>query len=41
MAVMYGHMAYMQDNDGFEYEYSTTDLDDALALRNTKTIKEY
>ena len=31
----------MQDYDGFEYEYSTTDLDDALALRNTKTIKEY
>lgn len=31
----------MQDNNGFEYEYSTTDLDDALTLRNTKTIKEY
>lgn len=31
----------MQDNDGFEYKYSTTDLDDALKLRNTKTIHEY
>lgn len=31
----------MQDNDGFEYKYSTTDLDDALKLRDTKTIHEY
>ena len=31
----------MQDNDGFEYKYSATDLDNALRLRNTKTIHEY
>lgn len=31
----------VNDHNGFEYEYSTTDLDNALALRNTKTIEEY
>lgn len=31
----------MQDNDGFEYEYSTTNLTSALALRNSKTIRDY
>ena len=31
----------MQDNDGFEYEFVTTNLDDALALRNKKTIIDY
>lgn len=31
----------MQDNDGFEYDYYTTDLSDALLLRNSKTIVDY
>ena len=31
----------MQDNDGFEYEYTTTDLAKALELRASKTIHEY
>lgn len=31
----------MQDNDGFEYKYSTTDLSDALSLKNEKTVKDY
>jgi len=31
----------MQDNDGFEYEYSTTDLTSALEIRNSKTINDY
>lgn len=29
------------DNDGFEWTYMTTDLDDALALRNKKAIYDY
>lgn len=31
----------MVDQNGFDWEYSTTDLDDALALRATKDIKDY
>ena len=31
----------MVDQNGFDYKYSTTDLDDALSLRATKTIKDY
>lgn len=31
----------MVDQNGFEYEYSTTDLNDALALRDTKDITDY
>lgn len=31
----------MVDQNGFDYKYSTTDLDDALSLRDTKTIKDY
>lgn len=31
----------MQDNDGFEYEYTTTDLTNALELRDGKTILDY
>lgn len=31
----------VNDHNGFANEFTTTDLDDALALRNTKTIKEY
>ena len=31
----------MVDQNGFELEYSTTDLDDALALRDTKNVKDY
>lgn len=31
----------MVDQNGFDFEYSTTDLDDALALRDTKNIKDY
>lgn len=31
----------VNDHNGFATEFTTTDLDDALALRNTKTIKEY
>lgn len=29
------------DNDGFDYQYSTTDLESALQLRSTKTIRDY
>lgn len=31
----------MQDEDGFEWDYYYTDLEDALALRDTKTIIDY
>jgi len=31
----------MIDNDGFDYKYTTTDLDDALSLRNEKSIIDY
>lgn len=31
----------MVDQNGFDWEYSTTDLNDALSLRETKTIKDY
>lgn len=31
----------MQDNNGFEYEYTTTDLTKALELRDGKTIRDY
>ncbi len=31
----------MVDQNGFEYEYSGTNLEQALALRATKTIKDY
>lgn len=31
----------MVDQNGFEFEYTTTSLDDAINIRNTKTIKEY
>ena len=31
----------MVDQNGFDWEYSTTDLDDALGIRDTKTIKDY
>lgn len=31
----------MVDQNGFAWEYSTTDLDDALAIRATKNIKDY
>lgn len=31
----------MQDEIGFEYDYSTTNLKDALKLRDSKTIKDY
>lgn len=31
----------MQDNDGFEYKYSPTDLKEALKKRESKTIKDY
>lgn len=31
----------MIDQNGFDYKYSPTDLDDALAIRNTKTIYDY
>lgn len=31
----------MVDQNGFDWEYSTTDLDDALSLLSTKTIKDY
>ena len=31
----------MVDQNGFDLEYSTTDLDDALNLRATKNIKDY
>lgn len=31
----------MVDQNGFDWEYTTTDLDDALEKRATKTIKDY
>lgn len=31
----------MQDNDGFEYKYTTTDLSSALSKKNSKNIHEY
>ena len=31
----------MEDHSGFEYDYYTTDLSEALALRDTKTIYDY
>lgn len=31
----------VQDDDGFEYKFSATDLDEALRIRDTKIIKEY
>lgn len=31
----------MVDQNGFDWEYSTTDLDDALVIRETKNIKDY
>lgn len=31
----------MVDNDGSEWKYTTTNLDDALIIRNTKNIKDY
>lgn len=31
----------MQDNDGFEYEYYTTGLEDALALKTSRTIIDF
>lgn len=31
----------MQDNDGFEYDFYTTNLSDALSLRKSKTIVDY
>lgn len=31
----------VQDEDGFEWDYYTTNLEDALALRDAKTIKDY
>lgn len=34
-------MLIMVYNDGFEYEYSTTDLDNALSIRDTGEINDY
>lgn len=31
----------VQDEDGFEWDYYTTDLEDALDLRDSKKIKDY
>ena len=31
----------LQDNDGFEYDFYTTDLSKALAIRDQKTIHDY
>jgi len=31
----------MVDNDGFDYKYATTDLNDAISIRDTKTINDY
>lgn len=31
----------LQDNDGFEYDYYTTELDKALKIKNQKTIHDY
>lgn len=31
----------MVDNDGFDHKYSTTDLNDATSIRDTKTINDY
>ena len=39
--VEYGVTEFFVGRYGFDFEYSTTDLDDALALRDTKNIKDY
>ena len=31
----------LEDSDHFEYEFRTTNLNGALSLRNSKTIKDY
>ena len=31
----------MVDNDGFDYKYATTDLNNAISIRDTKTISDY
>lgn len=31
----------MEDNDGFDYKYATTDLNNAISIRDTKTINDY
>lgn len=31
----------MVDNDGFDYKYATTDLNNATSIRDTKTINDY
>lgn len=31
----------MVDNDGFDYKYATTDLNDAISIRDTKAINDY
>ena len=31
----------MVDNDGFDYKYATTDLNNAISIRVTKTINDY
>ena len=31
----------MVDNDGFDYKYATTDLNNAISIRDTKTINNY
>lgn len=31
----------MVDNDGFDYKYATTDLNNAISIRDTKTINDY
>lgn len=31
----------MVDNDGFDYKYDTTDLNNAISIRDTKTINDY
>lgn len=31
----------MVDNDGFDYRYATTDLNNAISIRDTKTINDY
>ena len=30
-----------EDEDGFDYEYSPTDLEDALEIRDKRTIVDY
>ena len=39
--VNYSETLVVNDHNGVAIEFTTTDLDDALALRNTKKIKEY